>query len=599
MILADCANVTHEYRDAGTRVTALDDVSLEIGAGELVLVAGPSGSGKSTLLSVLAGLVRASRGRTSLCGSSLSSLDDEARARVRREHVGFVFQSFHLFAALTARANVECVLEMKGIPRAPRRRLAREALARVGLAERLDHRPDQLSGGERQRVAVARRAVGVLGTRSAAHLRRGWAERRPRDARPTASCHRDADRHARGRSRHRRSTRDGPAIAVCRRSRARVPRVLVGRATITRKSAAFSRHCPSDVTVRFLQLGASGRRTMQKRLGGVVIGAAIIGRFLGGCGSDDESTAANVVDAAPPEASTPTQGDAGRDAPPAQGPVGGAFCDATFNAFVDAYLGCCTAEDKATDYYQRLSALMLAGRAACGTRLDEGIAKGRLVHNPDKAAACIAAYKKFVGAGVCGIDLDGNDRVFPECADAFTGTVVAGSGCRGDHECKSGLTCVDFTTDADGTCKAPPPIGDACGEGRNDGGAPNLSYRYPFGTHPACASGAWCSSHTCRAAAGAGETCLDSEQCATGLRCFQNKCGTEGPSEVDGPCRSPTMDCKPGQYLYCDGPSLQQGTCKARKAANQPCSKPSECRGLCEKPDGGTTGTCRAICGSG
>ena len=156
MILASCSRVTHDFQDAGARVVALDDVSLEVKAGELLLVVGPSGSGKSTLLSVLAGLVKPAHGEASLCGKSLTLLDAEGRARARRDHLGFVFQSFHLFAALTARGNVECVLEMKGATRRRQIELAEKALRHVGLGARMSHRPAQLSGGERQRVALAR-----------------------------------------------------------------------------------------------------------------------------------------------------------------------------------------------------------------------------------------------------------------------------------------------------------------------------------------------------------------------------------------------------------------------------------------------------------
>ena len=156
MILASCSGVTHEFEDAASKVVALDDVSLDVRAGEMLLVVGPSGSGKSTLLSVLAGLLKPTRGEASLCGSSLGSLDAEGRARARRDHLGFVFQSFHLFDALTARGNVECVIEMKGAPRRRQIELAEGALREVGLGARMDHRPRQLSGGERQRVALAR-----------------------------------------------------------------------------------------------------------------------------------------------------------------------------------------------------------------------------------------------------------------------------------------------------------------------------------------------------------------------------------------------------------------------------------------------------------
>ncbi len=126
---ASCSRVTHAFDDAGARVVALDDVSVAVRAGELLLVMGPSGSGKSTLLSVLAGLLAPTKGAVSLCGSPLISLDAEGRARVRRENVGFVFQSFHLFGALTARENVECVLDLKGVPRGRQVDLAARALA--------------------------------------------------------------------------------------------------------------------------------------------------------------------------------------------------------------------------------------------------------------------------------------------------------------------------------------------------------------------------------------------------------------------------------------------------------------------------------------
>jgi len=156
MILASCSRITHEFADGASRIVALDDVSLVVRPAELLLVVGPSGSGKSTLLAVLAGLLEPTRGEASLCGRSLTSLDAEGRARARRDHLGFVFQSFHLFSALSARGNVECVLEMKGASRRDQVALAEQALRRVGLGARMDHRPAQLSGGERQRVALAR-----------------------------------------------------------------------------------------------------------------------------------------------------------------------------------------------------------------------------------------------------------------------------------------------------------------------------------------------------------------------------------------------------------------------------------------------------------
>ena len=135
-------------------LTILDDVSFSILAGESVAVVGPSGAGKSTLLALLAGLDLPTRGHVELNGVNLSTLDEDGRALLRAEHVGFVFQSFHLVPSLNALENVMLPLELAG-HRQPRE-AARDLIAKVGLAQRWSHYPAQLSGGEKQRVAIAR-----------------------------------------------------------------------------------------------------------------------------------------------------------------------------------------------------------------------------------------------------------------------------------------------------------------------------------------------------------------------------------------------------------------------------------------------------------
>jgi len=146
--------LSKEYRSGENRLTVLRDVSFSIPQGAFVAVVGPSGSGKTTLLGLLAGLDTPSHGQVLLDGADLTAMDEDQRARLRGEKVGFVFQSFQLISTLTALENVQVPLELRGDAGASAR--ARELLGRVGLGDRLDHFPTQLSGGEQQRVAIAR-----------------------------------------------------------------------------------------------------------------------------------------------------------------------------------------------------------------------------------------------------------------------------------------------------------------------------------------------------------------------------------------------------------------------------------------------------------
>ena len=141
------------------RVTALDNVDLTVNRGEIIGCAGPSGSGKSTLLHLLAGLDTPTSGTVSFDGETLNSLSQQARTRHRLDHVGIVFQHFHLLESLSARANVALPLVELGRPKSERRERATELLEAMGLGDRITHRPTQLSGGEQQRVAIARALV--------------------------------------------------------------------------------------------------------------------------------------------------------------------------------------------------------------------------------------------------------------------------------------------------------------------------------------------------------------------------------------------------------------------------------------------------------
>jgi len=154
--ILDVQQLTKEYPTAGGgSLTVLRDVTFAIPAGATAAIVGPSGSGKTTLLGLCAGLDRASSGTVRIAGVELGGLDEDARAQVRREHVGFVFQSFNLMPTLTALENVMVPAELRGNGHHVRDAAA-ELLQRVGLGDRLDHYPVQLSGGEQQRVALAR-----------------------------------------------------------------------------------------------------------------------------------------------------------------------------------------------------------------------------------------------------------------------------------------------------------------------------------------------------------------------------------------------------------------------------------------------------------
>jgi len=147
----DVAHLRKEYQMGEVSVSALRDVSLEVYAGEFLVVLGPSGSGKSTLLNIIGGIDRPSGGTVRFRGEDLAGYSESERTRFRRRHIGFVFQFYNLMPNLTAEENVEMATEISDDPLPPPR-----ALDLVGLAERRDHFPAQLSGGEQQRVAIAR-----------------------------------------------------------------------------------------------------------------------------------------------------------------------------------------------------------------------------------------------------------------------------------------------------------------------------------------------------------------------------------------------------------------------------------------------------------
>jgi putative ABC transport system ATP-binding protein len=150
-------DVTRVYGEGQTAVHALRGVTLDVERGKLTAVMGPSGSGKSTLMHILAGLDRPTSGEVQLAGTSIADLEDNGLTRLRRKHIGFVFQFFNLLPMLTAEENIRLPLMLAGAK--PDRAFFTELIDKVGLADRLEHRPAELSGGQQQRVAIARALV--------------------------------------------------------------------------------------------------------------------------------------------------------------------------------------------------------------------------------------------------------------------------------------------------------------------------------------------------------------------------------------------------------------------------------------------------------
>jgi putative ABC transport system ATP-binding protein len=157
--IAEAQGVTRDFRSGGGIVHALRGIDLRVRPGEIVALRGRSGSGKTTLLNILIGLDNPTTGKVFILGRDLSTLDETARAHLRRESIGMMFQNAHLFPSLTAQENVEVPLRLVRMEAQERTRRSREALERVGLGRRMHHRGLELSGGEQQRVSLARALV--------------------------------------------------------------------------------------------------------------------------------------------------------------------------------------------------------------------------------------------------------------------------------------------------------------------------------------------------------------------------------------------------------------------------------------------------------
>jgi putative ABC transport system ATP-binding protein len=157
--ILEARQVSKRLGSGAAEVHALKEVDLALQGGELTLLMGPSGSGKTTLLSILGCMLTPTSGNVYICGQPTEGANAEELARIRREHVGFIFQSYHLFPTLTASENVQLALDLRGEDGDGARKRAQDALARVGLAHKVGSYPREMSGGEQQRVAIARAIV--------------------------------------------------------------------------------------------------------------------------------------------------------------------------------------------------------------------------------------------------------------------------------------------------------------------------------------------------------------------------------------------------------------------------------------------------------
>jgi putative ABC transport system ATP-binding protein len=157
--IVEARNISKVLGAGAAQVQALDSIDLSLSGGELTMLMGPSGSGKTTLLSILGCLLTPTEGTLRICGISTDGADPERLAEIRRQYVGFVFQTYHLFRTMTAAENVQLALDVRGERGARARRKAHDILASLGMSDKLRSFPRQLSGGEQQRVAIARAVV--------------------------------------------------------------------------------------------------------------------------------------------------------------------------------------------------------------------------------------------------------------------------------------------------------------------------------------------------------------------------------------------------------------------------------------------------------
>jgi hypothetical protein len=295
-------------------------------------------------------------------------------------------------------------------------------------------------------------------------------------------------------------------------------------------------------------------------------------------------------------------GAAATDAVAVDAAAGVAFCDATYGELKVAFEGCCTSGDTTTSAYQFIDAIYAALTKDCEQALASSIAQGRVAFDPTAAAACESSFQQRIAQGNCWGNVDTNQPGPPifgssACSDVVTGLQGAGAPCAVDFECTSGLTCVGWTGSTDGACTSPGGAGAACEQAPDAGSA--LYVDWGFGDHPSCASGAYCVTPKCKAQGGAGASCTSDQACTSPMICHLGACAATSISADGGTCDG-KVDCQQGLYCATGDGGAVPGTCVPRQPQGGECTaNGDECKGMCVVPDGGTTGVCAALCGSG
>lgn len=338
----------------------------------------------------------------------------------------------------------------------------------------------------------------------------------------------------------------------------------------------------------------------------LVCGCGSVAIALGvlACGSSDDSAGVVANPDGGNEASVRI--DAGTHNPPADGGSADAgevvvdvpFCDHLYGGITAYYDRCCNSTE-----LERLDAGIAEAAqivALCDDQYGGGLTKGRLTLDPTKEAACYAAADANSNQACTSVQnpadffrsATAEAPIQAACAGLFVGNQAVGDPCATSEECKSGLTCIGYVyTVSDGACQAPPASGQTCGAAENNGGY--IDYDAFFGTHPDCVSGFTCEFGQCVTQVADGSACTLST-CVAGDTCVAGTCRAPGNS---GDTCGADEDCN--VPLYCDTLSDGfPGKCAARNAAGAACDDNGNCLGLCDRPDGGSVGSCIAFCGA-